>query len=173
MGKNDFLGGYSISDVCFNFIREILPEGKTILELGSGLGTDILSKHYTMYSIEDNGAWINKYNSTYLHVPLKKYDNIWTAPNLPGVNNAWFNPDILKQKLKFAFWEVKYDLILVDGPSGFFGRGGFFKHLDLFDTNVPIIIDDIHREEMDLMIAISNRLNKPYKTLDKYTGYIL
>lgn len=170
MAKNDFLGGYSISKECYDFIRELLPEGKTILELGSGLGTDLLSKHYTMYSIEDNKAWVNKFKSTYIHVPIKKYDNEWTAPSLPGVNNSWFDPNILKQKLTS---DVKYDLILVDGPSGFFGRGGFLKHLDLFNTNVPIIIDDIHREEMDLMIAVSERLNKPYKILDKFTGYIL
>ncbi len=123
-----------------------------------------------MYSIEDSKAWINKFKSTYLHVPIKKYDAVWTAPNLPGVNNSWFNPDILKEKLTS---DIKYDLILVDGPSGFFGRGGFLKHIDLFNTDVPIIIDDIHREERDLMIEVSKKLNKPYKVLDQFTGYIL
>lgn len=173
MGKNDFLGGYSISKACYDFIRELLPDNKIILELGSGAGTDLLSKNYIMYSIEDNSAWVNKFKSTYLHVPIKQYDSAWTVPNLPGVNNSWFNPDILKEKLESNFSDIKYDLILVDGPSGFFGRGGFLKHLDLFDTNVPIIIDDIHREEMDLMIAVSEKLNRPYTVLDKFTGYIL
>ena len=40
-------GGWAIEESCFNLIKEILPEGKTILEMGSGYGTDILSKYYT------------------------------------------------------------------------------------------------------------------------------
>ena len=65
-------------------------------------------------------------------------------------------------------------MILVDGPNGSFGRGGFLKHLDFFNTNVPIIFDDINREsERQLMIKVSEKLNKPYYELDKYTGYIL
>ncbi len=115
-------GGWAIQESCFNFIREILPEGKTILELGSGHGTDALSE------------------------------------------------EILKEKLD----GLDYDLILVDGPNGLIGRGGFLKHINLFNTQVPIIFDDINREsERQLMIKTSKLLNKPYKELDKNTGYIL
>ena len=66
MGVNNNFGGWSIQEVCFNFIREILPSGKTILELGSGYGTKRLSEHYKMYSIENYSQWVGKYNSTYI-----------------------------------------------------------------------------------------------------------
>jgi len=168
MSKNDFLGGHSISKECYDYIRQLLPDGKTILELGSGHATDLLSKNYTMYSVEDNPSWVNRYKSTYLQVPIKKYNDEWTSPDLPGVNNSWYDPIILQEKLS----NIQYDLILVDGPSGFFGRGGFLKHLDLFNTNVPIIIDDIHREERDLMVEVSKILNKEYVEIDRFSGCI-
>ena len=167
------LGGWAIQESCFEFIKQILPEGKTILELGSGLGTDYLSKHYIMYSIENYKEWIDKYKSTYIYAPIKNYNNDWTTPDLPGEGTSkqtgWFDPDIVKNNLP-----THYDLILVDGPNGMFGRGGFLKHLDWFNTNVPIVFDDINREaEMQLMIKVSEKIGKPYKELDKYTGYIL
>jgi hypothetical protein len=41
---NNF-GGWAIQESCYEFIKKTLPEGSTILELGSGIGTDYLSKH--------------------------------------------------------------------------------------------------------------------------------
>lgn len=167
------LGGWAIQDSCYNFIKKILPEGKVILELGSGLGTDYLSKHYTMYSIENYTEWVGKYKSTYIYAPIKNYDSEWTSPELPGEHSdrqsGWYDPALLVGNLP-----EHYDLILIDGPNGMFGRGGFLKHIDMFDTTVPMIFDDINREpERQLMIKISELLNRPYMELDKYTGYIL
>ena len=45
-------GGSNISENCYNFIREILADGKNILELGSGWGTGKLAEHYKMISID-------------------------------------------------------------------------------------------------------------------------
>jgi hypothetical protein len=182
-------GGWAIQESCFNLIREILPEGKTILELGSGHGTEALSKFYNMISIENEKPWVGKYKSHYIEAPIKNYDsamsvqtkglfrdsNPYLAPDLPGEGKApkqsgWYDPDVVKKGLS----GLTYDLILVDGPNGLIGRGGFLKHLNLFNTNVPIIFDDINREaESQMMIKISEILNKPYKKLDKSTGYIL
>lgn len=180
-------GGWAIQKSCFNLIKSILPEGKTILELGSGHGTDALSKHYKMISIENQPEWVGVYNSHYIEVPIKPYSQSqikttglifeieeYTAPDLPGegspLQKGWYDYKILSKKLK----GLEYDLILVDGPNGAIGRGGFLKHLDLFNINVPIVIDDISREaEKQLMIKLSEVLNKPYVKLDKYTGYIL
>lgn len=167
------LGKWAIQESCYNFIREILPDGKTILELGSGLGTDYLSKHYTMFSIENYPEWVNKYKSSYIYAPIKKYNDIWTAPDLPGEGTdkqiGWYDPELIKGNLP-----DHYDMILVDGPNGMFGRGGFLKHIDLFNTVVPIIFDDINREaEYQLMIQVSKLIGRPYHELDKHTGYIL
>ena len=182
-------GGWAIRESCFNFIREILPEGKTILEMGSGTGTMVLSEYYNMISIEDQHEWIGQYNSHYIEAPIKYYsanytktsglfkvenEKIYSPPDLPGENSptqkGWYDYKILTEKLK----GLKYDLILIDGPNGRIGRGGFLKHIDIFNTNVPIIIDDAGREaEKQLMIKLSEVLKRPYKKLDEATGYIL
>lgn len=167
------LGGWAIQESCFNFIKEILPEGSTILELGSGIGTDYLSKHYKMYSIENYREWIDKYDSTYIFAPIKFYDSEWTTPDLPSEKgphqSGWYDPAMIEGKLP-----EKYDLILVDGPNGMFGRGGFLKHLGMFNTNVPIIFDDINRPaEYEMMVKVSEIVGRPYRELDNNTGYIL
>jgi len=169
---NNF-GGWAIQESCFNFIRKILKDGSTILELGSGIGTYHLSKHYKMYSIENYIEWVDKYDSNYIFAPIKYYNDEWQAPDLPGENSdrqvGWYNPYFLEGKIP-----KKYDLILIDGPNGSFGRGGFLKHIDIFNTSVPIIFDDINRNDENLlMIKVSEKIGKPYEYLDKFTGYIL
>lgn len=165
-------GGWAIQESCYNFLVETLPEGSTLLELGSGVGTMHLAKHFKMYSIENYLEWVDKYDSTYIHAPIKHYDDKWTAPDLPGEGSArqsgWFDPDKIIGNLP-----EKYDAILIDGPNGMFGRGGFLKHLDLFNTDVLMVFDDINREsEMELMKAVSKQVGRPYVVLDKNTGYI-
>ncbi len=46
------LDDWSITKECFDNIIEILPFGKTILEIGSGNSTKLLSIFYNMISIE-------------------------------------------------------------------------------------------------------------------------
>ena len=189
MNKINEFGGWAIRESCFDFIREILPKGKTILEMGSGTGTKRLSEYYNMISIEDQHEWVGQYNSHYIEAPIRNYStnhintvglfktkptDAYTAPDLPGeegpTQTGWYDYKILTEKLK----GLKYDLILIDGPNGRIGRGGFLKHIDIFNTNVPIIIDDAGREaEKQLMIKISEVLKRPYKNLDEATGYIL
>ncbi len=181
MSSFGILGGdnSSISEMCFNYIREILPEGKTILELGSGWGTSQLSKYYKMHSIEHDGRYVCKHDSDYIYAPIHAYDDQWTAPDIPD-NDGWYNVSALQLELP----DIEYDLILVDGPPGYpnsmgqgkvIGRAGFYKHLDLFKTDIPLIIDDVSREaEMTLLKLVSEKLKRPYKVLDdKNTGVIL
>lgn len=166
-------GQVSISKNCFELIRSILPEGKTILEFGSGFGTTQLGKHYEMYSVENQTEWQNAYlsSTTYINCSSKMYDEDYPAPDLPG-NKGWYHPDDLFEQLP-----EKYDLILVDGPGGpRWGRGGFYKHIDKFNTDVPMVFDDINREpEMVLMQKVSEYVGRPYKILDSDNaiGYIL
>lgn len=163
-------GGWAMAKTTYDFIRKLLPEGKTILEIGSGFGTGQLAKYYKMYSIEANHMWVNSYDSTYLYVPVKKYNETWTSPSISG-NTAWHDPYLLKEKLI----GINYDLIFIDGPEGKYGRGGFLKHIDLFNTNVPMVFDDVNRPpERVLLEKVSGKLNKPYIILeDRVTGAIL
>lgn len=171
MNMNNF-GGWAIQESCYNLILKLLPEGKTILELGSGYGTEALARHYKMYSIENYIEWTGKFNSEYIFAPIKNYDQEWTTPDLPGDNTdiqvGWYDPAFLEGNLP-----EHYDLILIDGPNGMFGRGGFLKHLDMFNTDVPMVFDDINRDcEYQLMVKVAEKVNRSYTILDKYTGYI-
>jgi len=134
---------WSISKELFDFIKKILPPASKMLELGSGWASEQFSKFYTVYSIEHDKRWLNKYKTNYIYAPIV---------------NDWYNPNILAQKLP-----QEYNLILVDGPTGTIGRGKFYDYLHLFKTNLIIIFDDIDRPaEYNLMRKVANKLGKNF-----------
>lgn len=145
-----------LQDEAFKEISNILESGKTILELGSGVGTKILiSMGYNVISIEQDKAWQGKYHSNYINCPIKKYEAYW-----------WFDSDYLSSL-------PDYDFLLIDGPTGpdireFDNcRIGILDHLNLFKLSVPILVDDINRESESL---IFNKLkeNRSYKNHGKF-----
>ena len=146
------LDEFSISRELFKYICENLDRDKIILELGSGPATGLLSKYYTVYSVENDKKWINKYKSKYIHVPLKHDDNpVKTFP----MHKYWYNGKILKEKIK----DIKYDLLLIDGPKKF--RSGLLRNLDIIDKNAIIIFDDTHREsDCRIMEIVAKKLKK-------------
>lgn len=167
MGK----GSVSISNECIALIRATIPSGSTILEMGSGAGTIQLSEHFKMYSVEHVPEWQNKFPlcTTYINCRIKMYDDEYTAPDISN-NRGWYNPSDLEPNLPES-----YDLILIDGPGGYHGRAGFLKHIEMFNTNVPIVFDDINRKpDFDHMISVAAYLNKPYEilTTDDAVGII-
>ena len=125
-----------MSEVMFRHILDVLPDGKTVLELGSGWGSSQLAKHYKVYSIEHDSTYVGKYpDVNYIHAELDPY-------------TEWDDTDGLAGKLP-----KDYDMIIVDGPSGGMvvngeklktSRSGFNKNIDLFKTDVPIFWDDCH-----------------------------
>lgn len=108
-------------------IHETVPPGATILELGSGEGTGVLAQTYTMYSVEHDPAFLNKYDSHYIYAPI---------------SDGWYCPDMLRGKLP-----TRYDALIIDGPPGTIGRAGLLNHLDLFNWDCHIFIDDTNRKE--------------------------
>ncbi|MEA5540190.1 tetratricopeptide repeat protein [Limnoraphis robusta Tam1] len=136
------LNGWAICEDLLIYILEILPVGSTILELGSGTGTLELSKYYNMVSIEHNKEWLNKYDSHYIYAPL--------------VDDMWYDGEILRRELRNS----DYHLILVDGPPQH-RRKGILNYLDVFNWNVPVIVDDINRQyDMDVAISLARHLDK-------------
>jgi len=126
-------GGAGITEPVFQWIRAKLPDGKHILELGSGdVSTQYLSAYYRLTSVEDKAEFLNRYPSRYIHAPLV---------------DGWYDTTILEALPK------DYDLILVDGPVGSEPREGFLRNLRLFRTDVPIVIDDTWREVERKMAA--------------------
>ena len=164
------LDGSSIPFEIYDFIKS--QNVSNLLELGSGKGTEFLSKITSVTSIEHNPKYIGLYNSEYIYAPLKKTN----YPDFPE-ENYWYDPDIIQSKLK----NIDYSFILVDGPIGGIngGRSGFYYNYNLF-KKVPFIIDDLHRPAekrmFDFFIKELKCSNKiiPYKfqsTLCSF-GYI-
>jgi hypothetical protein len=121
----DSLGGFAISKELIDWIWENIPEGSTILELGSGYGTKELVKKYNVYSIEHDEKWMGiAEGSNYIYAPLK---------------NGWYDREILIKEIP-----KKYDVLLIDGPPNIY-RGNFVNHYDLFQNVKTIIVDDTHR----------------------------
>ena len=144
------LGGWAISVELFMYIYNNIEHGKNILELGSGSATQELAKYYTMYSIEHDKKWMDKYETTYIYAPIKNYGS-----------HRWYNTNFLVNKLP-----QEYDLILIDGPPGPIGRYGFNNHLNLFNSNVMMIFDDVQRgPELRLLKDVARKLHRPYKII--------
>jgi predicted O-methyltransferase YrrM len=137
-----------------HIINEIqINNRKSIIEFGAGVSTIITAKfiaenniNATIVSVEDNLSWLNfissqleKYNCQHavqlLHVPLKNSDS--------GVK--WYDQEQLKSNIT----NKKFDLILVDGPSGGLGKNARKPVLPLLlnylNQSFIIFLDDVRR----------------------------
>tara|TARA_R110002124_G_scaffold161188_1_gene328459 strand:+ start:662 stop:1135 length:474 start_codon:yes stop_codon:yes gene_type:complete len=141
MNKSN-LNDFAISEEMYAWLEENLPEGSTILEFGSGTGTIELTKRYTVYSVEQSKEYIGVAPlSTYIHAPLK---------------DEWYDAEIVFDNIP-----KEYDLLLVDGPGGSKYRHNMVRYWDKFNTDVPMIFDDTHRQyEMKFAIETAERFNK-------------
>lgn len=142
------LNDWAISNEMFEWIKNNLEIGKTILEFGSGTGTIELTKHWNVYSVEQNSKWVGvAVNSNYIYAPIK---------------NGWYDKEIV-----FKSIPSKYDLIIIDGPLGSDLRPGIDKYLKELNTNVPIILDDTHREkDRNHAINVANTLGKEWEEIE-------
>ena len=145
MGK-----GFLMCNEIHEWIEDNIPKGSTVLELGSGKGTIRLVDSYTVYSIEHSKKWMNRYGSNYIYAPI---------------NDGWYDVEAIKKGIP-----DHYDVLLIDGPPrkiegiGKVGRGKFFYNMDLFNTDVPIIVDDSDRgREMKLLDEMAEKLGRSYK----------
>jgi hypothetical protein len=78
--------------------------------------------------------------STYIYAPLI---------------DGWYDVEILKDKLPLS-----YDLLLIDGPIGE-NRINIIHHYEMFNKNVPIIIDDTNREnDKNMSLFLCEKFDK-------------
>lgn len=133
------LNGWALSEEAFEWIFKNIPQGSTILELGSGSGTKELVKYYTVYSVEQDANFIdNEPKSNYIYAPI--------------VNN-WYDEKLFDSIPK------QYDLLIVDGPIKK-DRCNFTKFCHRFN-NVPFLIDDTQREDdRKMALEVARLLNK-------------
>ena len=150
--NKEHFGSWSFSIELFNWVRNNLSTGKTILGLGSGNATKELTKYFKVYSIEHNKEWVgHAKRSNYIHAPIVQYEGY-----------KWYDKKIVKKSIP-----EDYDLLLVDGPQGDIGREGFVHNIDLFKTDIPIILDDTNRHvEATMRNELAKKLNKKVLTFD-------
>jgi hypothetical protein len=130
--------GWRLSNEVLIWIVNNFNEDSIIIELGSGLGSKILSEKFQIWSIEHDKEWVGKYpNINYIYSPLKVLDT-----------QECYDFDSIQKDLPID----EADLLIIDGPPGIIGRSGVLKFMHLFDKIPTIIVDDIHRQE-ELMIA--------------------
>jgi hypothetical protein len=145
------MGVWPISVELLLLIKDLIPPGSEILELGSGFGTGELAKTFKMTSIEHYSGWVGLYDSHYIHAPLV---------------NGWYDASIIRQNVSNG-----YAALLVDGPSGSERRAKFIDHLNLFDLSKWIIFDDIHREhEYNCFVKLAGRVSRPHFMLQDTRG---
>ncbi len=144
-------GGSGIEKALYDWIKENIPFGDTIIEFGAGdVSTRALAEYWDLYSVENNPAWINKYNANYIYAPIV---------------NGWYDINIVKPALPLS-----YSLVIVDGPSGAGNRGGILDHLDMFRNDVPIVIDDTWRDQERFLASImATKMGKFVEDYDRYS----
>lgn len=163
---------HCISEGLRYYIAALIPEGSTILELGSGFGTRGLSEQgFKMISVEHDEKFVGLHPSAYIHAPIVPFDKQCAV--FPS-DEGWYSRAVLRQELP----RYSYDLILCDGPPNFIGRGGFYKWKELFNLNVPLVFDDAHRPAViKIMQRFSAHLKRPYTVHgcwdDRHFGVIL
>ncbi len=145
---NNKLGGWSIEKKMVEAIGNLISKGCSILEFGSGKGTEALLRKYKVTSIEHNKNYYYK---------RSKDHRIILAP----IQDKWYAKDVVKLSMKH-----KYDLILVDGPPGKL-REGILRNLDLFkNISIPIIFDDVNRKkDKDVLIFFCDMLNFDFQVV--------
>ncbi len=140
---------FKVSKWLLEIVEKIIPPGKIILELHSNSVNQKIYENYNVYSVEYDLYWLNKYNAQYIYAPLK---------------NNWFDIDIMIKELP-----TYYDLLIVNGPIGD-KMIGFYKHLHLFNQNVPIIFSNILRPlDFETFINVSKTLNRSTELIAKDT----
>lgn len=164
----DGFGKWAIGKELYQFILDHVKEGDTIVELGSGYSTKVLSNHFHVHTVEHNKEFLDvnrafmdsgRYPVHFILAPIVTLQD----------ERQWYDPDILKQSLP-----KKSRLVVVDGPLGKIGRYSFIDYLHLFKTDY-IVLDDLDRpDELKLLKDIARKLKKRYRihNCKKPFGYI-
>jgi hypothetical protein len=141
------------------YLQKRLPTGRdgaTVLEIGAGQGTVSLSKLFHTTAIEHDPEYMNLTDrAEYIYAPLVPYsDDYFRDATL------WYDWEVLEEALE----GISFSAIIVDGPKGSQGRGGFFTNLDLFRAEM-YIFDDTHRMwEFRLAGRVADRFGVPFET---------
>jgi len=129
---------WSYCDGILSAVELLTDENSTILEFGSGYGSNEIGKTRKIFSVEHDDRFVDIFpNVDYIYAPLKRKTILGS-----NVEADWYDTEAVISSLP-----EKTDLILVDGPPAKVGRMGIISVLDNFSDNAVWIIDDVLRTE--------------------------
>jgi hypothetical protein len=137
INKKNLGGGWAVGPQLYEYIKENLPSNKSILEFGSGVGSNELGKVWNIQCVEHDSRWIGVYpHISYVFAPI---------------TNKWYDHSYLRDLRKF-------DLILIDGPPANIGRKGILKFISTIKNDCLIIVDDVNRPDDHKLLEDLSRL---------------
>ena len=147
---NESAGAWILSEATRDMIRSRIPSDGTILEFGSGKGTKILSREFRVTAIEHDADYLEAGDFRTIHAPI-----VYNSTSESVGEFGWYNPDIIRDEI-----DQRYDLIIIDGPTGKIGRSGILEHTDLLQKSGAILVDDVQRiAEHNLALELASRLH--------------
>ena len=137
---------WSLCDAAIFTILQLTNINSTIIELGSGYGSTLISKNRNLISVEHDEKFVSRFQElNYVHAPLI------TLQNSVGAAKKWYDPKAIKDGIP-----SNHDMIILDGPPAEVGREGILSNLSLFDSNAIWIVDDVVRNsEQNIANAIA------------------
>ena len=90
---NESDGAWVLSEATRDMIRSRIPSGGTILEFGSGKGTELLSRDFRVTAIEHDPDYLEKGDFRTIHAPI-----VHNATSEREGELGWYNADIIKQE---------------------------------------------------------------------------
>ena len=144
-----FNEGWMMPRAARAWIEQHISKGSTILEFGSGDGSEGLARRYNLYSIEHDPTYIGKTKSNYIHASIVQNK----SSTLKG-EQGWYDPALFDQIPE------TFQLIIVDGPPGKIGRSGLLEYLHLMPNWTYMLVDDTDRiEEQELVTELCKHYN--------------
>ena len=140
-------------------VQELIPEGSTIIELGSGVDTIHLIKNHKVYIVEDDETSLGKCEgSNYIHSPIVFSEG-------SEDKTFWYDSELLKDSLP-----ENYDLLLIHISRFNRGIDGLIRNLDTFRKDIPLIFEQgTGKYELSIAEDISFILNRPMYSFKNFS----
>ena len=137
-----------------DFILTHVAIGSTVVEFGSGHGSELLAERFRLISFEHDEEWLGVTSSHYIHASIQS--NHYS--DLEG-ETGWYDA-----KTVIDNWPKDIDCVIIDGPPGAIGRTGILSIIDLLREVPIILVDDVDRpQELKLSQTLAEQLDLQMK----------
>ena len=97
------LSNWAITPELLYYLFDNLERNSTIIEFGSGTGSIELSKHYNLWSIENNLNFLYKNTLHNIYAPIKKYTKKNLTTMKEKINYKWYDEKTIKNINKHQY----------------------------------------------------------------------